>query len=79
MRTSIVKFDYEALNERILEYHGEKGYLPFYVVMSKETLDVMRSGSRAEPCRNMGPYNDRVQGINVAICNAVPFGQVDIV
>ena len=79
MRVSVARFDLKKLTERIFEFEDVEGDSPEYAVMSQETLNVLN-----EYPKTYGKYvqihtSPFIQGIPVAVCNAVPFGEVDLV
>jgi len=79
MRVSVAKVEMEKLTEGIFEFEDKNGESPEYIIMSQETFSAL------EPYPNIigkcvqVHTHPTVCGIPVAVCNAVPFGEVDLV
>ena len=76
---SIIKIDLHTLDKEI----GSRPKCPAYLLMSDETLSAFKEAAHGEGAGSMKLMVKTAKGviycgIPVAICNAVPYGFIDI-
>lgn len=75
-----INFDYDKLQDTVafMQYADLKTR-PQYIVMSYKTSQAIKATDPTVTAHTMGRPYDEMYGLKIAICEALPFGEVDIV